>query len=131
MIFRLFFKLLILRNRLSASFGLTVTDEAKFGVWKLSINRHKLLILLMKFMAILPVPLLVRCKPFLPRHSLPRVLLSTISSLREFKWLFKFSTVRDALPSLVLLITLEFITFTVTLKNLFLHDIKESDSLQH
>ena len=61
-------------------------------------------------MASLPVPLLVRCKLFLPRHSLPIVLLSTISSLREFKWLYKFSTVRDALSSSVLLITLEIIT---------------------
>ena len=93
----------------SASFGLTVTDETKFGEQKLTVNRHKPLILLIKFMASLTVPLLVRCKPFLPRHSLPILLLSTIWSLREFKSLFKFSTVRDALPSSVLLITLEII----------------------
>ena len=83
----------------SASFGLTVTDEVKFKPWKLSVNCHKLLILLTKFMASFPNPLSMRCKHFLLRYSLPVLLLSTISRLREFKWSFKFSTVRDTLPS--------------------------------
>ena len=54
-------------------------------------------------MASLPVPLL-------PRHFLSIVLLSTILSLREFKWLFKFPFVRDTLLSSVLLIMLQIIT---------------------
>ena len=83
----------------SASFGLTVTDEVKFKPWKLSVNCHKLLILLTKFMASFPNPLSMRCKHFLLRYSFPVLLLSTISRLREFKWSFKFSTVRDTLPS--------------------------------
>ena len=58
----------------TASFGLVVTDEAKFGTWKLSVNRHKLLILLTKFMASWSVSLLMRCKSFLQTHSLPIII---------------------------------------------------------
>ena len=47
---------------------------------------------------------------FFTETSLPIVQLSTISSLREFKWFFQFSTVRDTLPSSFLLITMKIIT---------------------
>ena len=67
-----------------ASFELTVTDATKLVAWKLSVNCDKLLILLIKFMARLPDPLSIRCKPFSPSHYLQILLLSLISSAMEF-----------------------------------------------
>ena len=81
--------------------GFLLLMKIKFLTWKLSLNSQKLLVLLMSFMAGSSRPFSIKWKPFLPRHSFPILLLPTISSLREFKWSFKFSTVRDALPSLV------------------------------
>ena len=58
--------------------GLTVTNEITSVVWKLSFNRHKPVILWTTFMVSLPEPLSARCRPFLPKHFLSILLLTTI-----------------------------------------------------
>ena len=44
--------------------------------WKLSVNRHQILILFIKFMDDLSHPLSIRCKSFVPGHSFPLLVLS-------------------------------------------------------
>ena len=95
-------KLEVWETDISASFGHIVTDKTKFGESKLSFNRHELLISLIRLMASLSDPLSMRYRPFLSRHFVPILLLSTISSSMEFKWFFDFFTVRDTLSSSVI-----------------------------
>ena len=68
----------------SASFEYSVTDWAKFVAWKLSTNSHKPPILLIQFMTSLPDPFLMRCKYFLPIHSL-RYQICEIQMIQSFQ----------------------------------------------